>query len=275
MTLWRTLDDVLADGRGTERAFQCHKHDDQHASASVNVLSGLWVCYACGARGTVAGHVPDPSLVVRSLSEDAPPRQYPEAWLDLFDGNGTTGYWADRVGQATAEHFRCGTHPVTGAPTYPMRDLSGRILGVVVRSDEAPKYRYPYGPRTSETFFSSHNRLVRKPVAVLVEGAPDVMALYDSGLPDRWQVLGCYGAGLHAPQIEALRDSNPSIIVAAFDGDAAGQMAIERAAIQCDGLGTFVSVAWDRFYPGVKDAADVVPTERIGVIARAITSATT
>lgn len=267
MTLWRTLEDVLADGRGTERAFQCHKHDDQHASASVNVLSGLWICYACGARGTVAGHVPDPKAVVRSLTEDAPPRIYSLEWLDLFDGNGTTGYWADRFGEATAEHFRCGTHPVTGAPTYPMRDLFGRVLGVVVRNaDQSPKYRYPYGPRTSETFFSSDNHLAIRPVVILVEGAPDVMALHESGLPEGWAVLGCYGAGLHAPQVAALRDLHPAVIVTAFDSDQAGQMATERAVIQCDGLGTVVSVDWSTVAPTTKDAADVPREERINVI---------
>jgi DNA primase len=269
--IWRTLEDVLVEGRGTERAFQCHMHDDQNASASVNVLSGLWVCYACNARGTVAGHVPDPKAVVRSLDGGAPPRLYEEAWLDLFDSHLASSYWSDRVGPATAEHFRCGTHPVTGAPTYPIRDSLGRVLGVVVRNtDESPKYRYPAGVHTSETFYSSRNSLESLRVVVLVEGAPDVMALHQSGLPADWLVLGCFGAGLHAPQVELLRDLHPSLIVAAFDADDAGRGATERAGIQCDGLGDFLSVAWDTVGPEFKDAADVPRKERINVISKAI-----
>lgn len=274
--IWRSLEDVLVDGRGTERAFQCHVHDDNHASASVNVDLGVWICYACGAKGSVEGHVPDPKSVIRALSEDAPARQFPEEWLDLFDAHHPSDYWTDRVGAATAEHFRCGTHPQSGAPTYPLRNLSGTVLGVVVRNaDEEPKYRYPYGPRTSQTFFSSDNRLTRKPVVVLVEGAPDVMALHQAGLPGHWQALGCFGAGLHMPQIEALADINPKLIIAGFDADKAGRLATERAEIQCAELAPVVSVPWDTFesFPGdrpAKDAADVPLEERINVISKAL-----
>jgi hypothetical protein len=218
----RTLDEALAEGRGVERSFNCHVHDDSNASASVNVSLGVWYCYSCHARGTVEGYVPDPAVTLQLLTEEAQPVRHTEAWLDLFDAHHPSPYWAERIGAQAADWFRCGTHPLTGQPTYPVRDLQGRPLGVVVRTDGQPKYRYPAGLAVSGTFYSSLNSLQRLRVAVLVEGAPDVMALYQSGLPDDWIALGCFGAGLHAPQVAALESIQPQIIVAAFDADTAG-----------------------------------------------------
>lgn len=40
-------------GSGPERTALCPFHDDTQASLGVNVVTGLWVCYACGARGDV------------------------------------------------------------------------------------------------------------------------------------------------------------------------------------------------------------------------------
>jgi DNA primase len=273
----RTLDEALAEGRGVERAFSCHMHDDTRPSASVNVSLGVWYCYTCHARGTVAGYVPDPAVTLSLLTEEVQPVRHTEAWLDLFDAHHPSPYWSERIGAQAADWFRCGTHPLTGQPTYPVRDLQGRVLGVVVRNEDGrPKYRYPAGLAVSGTFYSSGNRLERLPVAVLVEGAPDVMALYAEGLPDGWQVLGCFGAGLHAPQVAALESIQPRLIVAAFDADTAGRDATERARCQTDGIGSFVTVDWSLAPPETPEKTPTDPGEvrinhRTTHIANAIT----
>ena len=71
---------------------------------------------------------------------------------------------------------------------------------------------------------------VRKPEAVLlVEGATDVMGMHEclpnlSGLPaSGLLVLGTYGSGLHAPQVEALTRLQPQAVVLGFDRDEAGR----------------------------------------------------
>lgn len=249
----QTLAEAIADGRGVERPFRCHVHDDTTASASVNVVSKVWVCYACGAAGQVDGKdvIPDLDALVAILTGDAPARIYPESWLDTFDAHEPSPYWSRRYGEQVAAHYRCGTHPVTGLPTYPLRDPQGRVTGVVVR-DEAgtPKYRYPYGARTSATFFG-HVR--PKPVIVLVEGAGDVMALH--GHPSSWTVLGCYGAGVHAPQVDLLRRLNPDLIVLAFDDDDAGRAAMSRSSDMLGTLTHVVSYPWGSI--GAKDPGDL------------------
>lgn len=249
----QTLEEALQTGRGVERPFKCHVHDDNNASASVNVVSKVWVCYACGAAGQVDSKevAPDLDDLINALKGDTVVRTYPESWLDIFDSHEPSPYWSSRYGTDVASHYRCGTHPVTGFPTYPLRDAAGRINGVVVRDPEAnPKYRYPYGSRTSATFFG---HIKPRPVVVLVEGAGDVMALHDH--PETWTVLGCYGAGIHAPQVDILRQLNPSVIVLAFDDDDAGRTAMSRSSDLLCNLTHSLSYPWGSI--GGKDPGDV------------------
>lgn len=260
-----TLADALAKGRGVERPFRCEVHDDSNASASVNVMTGLWCCYACGAAGKLDGDytVPDPDTLLRMLKGETPPRVFAEAWLDAFDMHHASKYWSMRFGEDTATYFRCGTHPLTGNPTYPIRDAQGRVLGVVTRQDRNPKYLYPLGVPTSQTFFGD---LRPNPVVVLVEGAADVMALHQSGIPDNWTVLGCFGAGVHAPQARLITDLAPNLIVAAFDNDAAGQDASERARHQLGGIAPVVIHSWET----VNDPGDLDVQFRVQVIENTI-----
>lgn len=249
-----TLADAIASGRGTERSFNCPVHDDSRASASVNVAKGVWTCYACGAKGKVDGmDAPDASAILASMRAEKPAREYPEAWLDLFDAAGPSPYWASRFGHDIAAKFRCGTHPLNGAPTYPIRNDSGRVVGVVVRSEGVPKYLYPPGVSTSRTLFG---QLRPAPVVVLVEGAADAMALEAHGASGMgWTVLGCYGAGLHAPQVDLVAMLAPRLVVLAFDDDDAGRSAALRSEALLGSMAPCMSVQWGRI--GGTDPADV------------------
>jgi len=249
-----TLAEALAFGQGIERPFVCPSHDDTHASASVNVALGVWYCYACQAHGTLDDHVPTVDEALSVLSGRAKPRVYAEAWLDIFDAYQPSPYWSSRYGTEVAEWFRCGTHPLTGNPTYPLRGPDGRPRGVVQRQEGDPKYLYPAGARTSDTFFG---RLDPKNVVVLVEGASDVMAIhYDGDVPGDWSVLGCYGSGVHVPQIDLLRDAAPRLIVAAFDADRAGYEASERAVRACSPIARVITHDWAT--QGVNDPGDLM-----------------
>lgn len=256
-----TLSEVLTTGRGVERPFRCQVHDDSNASASVNVLKGVWVCYACGAHGIVDGEAAVPSAedLLKLLAEEEPPRIYPESWLDIFDAHGPSPYWEGRYGYQVARRFRCGTHPMTGAPTYPVRNAAGQVTGVVIRQEhEEPKYKYPYGTRVSETFFGT---LTPARVIILVEGASDVMAVEEPGLPASWRVLGCYGSGLHYPQARIIAEFSPDVVIAAFDDDKAGNLAIERAHVTLTDIAPVVSHHWSTV--GGSDPGNVSASDRI------------
>lgn len=266
-----TLEEALATGRGNERPFNCISpdHDDTNASASVNVTKGVWYCYSCMAHGTVGDHVPTVDEAVAILAGTKEARVYPESYLDLFDADHSSPYWVDRVGVDVASSNRCGTD-VYGNPTYPIRDPHGRLVGVVTRhADLDPKYRYPFGVSTSRTLYGS---LEPCRVLVAVEGAGDVMALQQAGLPRGWAAVGTYGAGFHFPQYELVARMNPKVIITAFDNDKAGKEANARALEALVDLGYVVaSDPWSSV--GVKDAGACPKTKRITALRAALTEA--
>lgn len=270
-----TLDDALARGRGIERPFCCPVHEDRQASASVNVVNGYWYCYACAAKGTIEGHVPDPNDALKALEDsEKPPRIFAEAWLDIFDAHHPSAYWAGRFGKDVATLYRCGTDPMTGAPTYPLRTQHGAILGVVQRVGGDQKYKYPYGPRTSQTLFLSHKKrpgfkISHSDVVVLTEGASDVLAFAQAGIPATWRVAGCFGAGTHLPQASIIADMTPKIIVTAFNNDKAGHEATERTAEMLGHIAPVLSVPWGSVT--CNDIAEMDTASRIHLV-RAIIS---
>jgi 5S rRNA maturation endonuclease (ribonuclease M5) len=264
-----TLDAALATGRGIERPCMCPnpEHNASHPTASVNVAKGVWYCYSCHAHGTIDGHVPKIEDILAILAGEDKPRVYPEAWLDMFDADHSSPYWVKRVGYTVAAKNRCGTDPWLGYPTYPMRDPQGRIWGVVHRQDKDPKYLYPAGVSTTQTLFG---KIRRADVVILVEGAPDVMALEQAGLPSTWTALGTYGAGLHIPQVELIARCSPKVIIAAFDDDEAGQNANASCEATVDGAAPVVQLSWAS--AGSKDAADVPTAARLNPINAALRS---
>ena len=273
-----TLEEALQSGRGIERSFNCPAHEDSNASASVNVNKNVWFCYACNATGTVSDEFAIAVDVVRDVSrlleKDKEPEILPEAWLDLFDANYPSEYWSHRYGERVAVKHRCGTDPVTGAPTYPIRDTAGRVLGVVLRQENSKcKYMYPAGVPVSttlytlpESYFNGSYR--RTPVVVLLEGAPDVMALDQAGIPDTMTCFGVFGAGLSYPQAEIIKTLSPRVVVAAFDDDNAGTAAVLRAQQQLAGVCEVLSVGWSTF--GGKDPGDIPIDHRIDAIRQSL-----
>lgn len=259
-----TLDEALSMGRGVERPFSCPtpEHEDANASASVNVEKGLWVCFACSAAGSLEGFSPSAEDVKKMLDREVVrERVYPEAWLDLYDADHPSPYWAERYGVEVASAYRCGTHPFTGNPTYPLRDAGGRVLGVVQRDDDPfakAKYLYPPNTSTSKTLFGLEVPRPLWPIVVLVEGASDVMALEEER-PNDVMVLGTYGAGLHAPQVDIIRSISPVLVLAGFDADSAGEKAAVRARSQLHGY-VVRRVFWDR--AGATDAGSIPEPER-------------
>lgn len=230
MRAYQGIEDALALGRGTERSFICHVHEDHNASASVNALSGAWICYACGAKGKVdVDNVEVPAGVVLSeltrLDEtiNSEPITYSEGWLNLFDATGPGEYWLSRFGEQTCRHFRLGYDPSTNAATYPLRSIAGAVTGVVRRSllPDGPKYLYPRGTDVSKLLFNYHG--CNGDVVILVEGATDAIAAYEAG----YESMAIYGSHLSRAHIRLLNAYSPKRIIAAFDQDKAGEQAYE------------------------------------------------
>lgn len=247
MTGYRSLEDALTRGRGNERMFLCPAHDDHSPSASVNVAKGVWYCYTCHASGKVGDsgyELPDEEFaeMVEDLLEVVEPRVYPEAWLTPYLT--PHPYWLARMSEAAVYRYQFGFDPVAGCPVYPMRDLAGRLLGVVQREPEGPdgpKYRYPTHVVKSRYLFGYDPRSQVETV-VLAEGATDVAACHDAGIP----AVGTYGSVLHPVQLLALRRIGVETVVIGYDMDLAGHKGAEKARMLLKSAGIECwRPAWD------------------------------
>ena len=147
MTVGWTLEEALAKGRGTERPFRCHEHDDTQASASVNVVKGVWFCHACHAKGVTAGkRAPKVTELEAMLEPERVARRYSPAWLETFTDWETPIYWDNRLPRWLTWYLKMGQDPFTGSPTFPVHTASGILAGVgrrAVDPQAKPKYRYP------------------------------------------------------------------------------------------------------------------------------------
>lgn len=254
-----TLEEALASGQGIERPFRCTAHDDTTASASVNILKGVWVCFACGACGMADGarKAPSQAVLEAMLKPERAARHYSEAWLDLFTPDAT--YWLTRLPAWVVRHFRLGTDPFTGAATFPVRTAGGALAGMGMRRTDAAvaeakakghnpaRYLYPARWSAARSLYGWKAWPGAAPqVLVLTEGAADAMACWAAGVP----ALACYGSGLHLPQAELLMRVSPVLVVIGFDADDAGRRGAERTQ-QLLGSRVATSVAhWHAKDPG-------------------------
>lgn len=246
-----TLEDALLFGRGTERPFRCPEHDDTHDSASVNVLKAFWYCYACRASGRVDSiKPPSPSDLLVMLEPDRAAREYPRAYLELFN---EPGYWLSRFPSWLCWQAQLGEDPLTGDATFPVYTPRGKLAGVGRRkADGQPKYLYP--PRwTASAVLHSAPFMRLETYAVMVEGAADAISLWEVGIP----AYGCYGSGMHLPQREMLLRSGIKHLLLGFDMDDAGRRAAQRTAELMGQWCTTELCPWP-----AKDPGDCTPEQR-------------
>lgn len=264
-----TLEEALAEGRGTERPFRCPSHDDTTASASVNVLKMVWFCHACHAKGAVdSKRVPKVDELLAMMEPERTARQYPDAWLETFLDWDTRIYWDDRFPRWVTWNLGMGHDPFTNEPTFPVHTASGILAGVgrrkqLAEGEKGARYWYPSSWSASGTLFGRGHRVEPMPVVCLVEGAADTAAVTQTGVP----ALGTYGAGLHLPQVEILAQHRPKLILLGFDMDDAGEKAVTRAFSQVGRMAELKRVYWSK-----GDPADTPLDERRRNIAKAVGS---
>lgn len=224
---YRTLEEAISRGRGRERSFRCPVHGDQHASASVNVAKGVWICYTCGAHGTTSEIIESSDYEFgQGLLDvlDTPEiRIYPETWLDLFHTPAhRCEYWLSRFSIQAVDHFRLGYDYTNGNPVYPMRDPQGQIIGIVARQlDKQPKYLYPRGVTKNALLFNYTPS--QRDYVLLVEGAMDAVACWEAG----FDAMALYGSRLSIAQITLLARTGVRRVGLVLDNDAAGRRAVD------------------------------------------------
>lgn len=231
--------DVRAEN-GDELDVLCPVHEDRNPSCRVNTKKGLYYCHTCHAAGkletllkemagghiTISNEIDIHELDLSSLNGSS--HHHPERWLDQFDGDDR--YWIEKRGlkPSTVRRFRLGFDAANRQPTYPIRDLQGRVLGVVRRQlgrFVQTRYLYPDGVRVHDHLFGAFEAVSEYgscSTVYLTEGAVDAMAMWEAGVVG----LGIYGSRISEQQVSILRKLGANVVVLAFDDDAAGDKAV-------------------------------------------------
>lgn len=258
---------------GDEWQCLCPYHDDTTPSFSINVRLGVFICFACGVKGTmdhlsehlgVSGptSAKDESQEIERLRAvldglSKTETYLPDNYLDRFRNHHP--YWEHERGLSPAIQrlFELGYDPVHDHGIIPIRDFRGRLVGVVRRQfakGAVPRYLYPRGFKISHHLFGSHLARTHSRIAI-VEGSLDCMACWDVGIA----AVALLGSKMSSTQRDLLDKINPDFMVVMTDRDEAGQT---EAARLNEGFGIRLMVGeYDKSWVG-KDPADLEPWQR-------------
>lgn len=245
-------------------------HDDRSPSWSINATTGLWICFSCGARGTL-------SMLLSELTGD----DSASAQKFLID-SGMQRLLSNEVADDNPQYVdtqkffsfqrvsdkRCATKNLDPDAAWqhgvrwdsdvkswivPIVSPSGALLGWQAKKLGWVRNR-PNGVEKGKTLFGIER--FRSSTAVLVESPLDVVRFSSLGLPA--QGLASFGAHVSADQIKLITHVSDKVIVA-MDNDEAGVSSSKRLYSQ---LSTRQGILWWN-YTGVsaKDIGDMTDEE--------------
>jgi len=191
---------------------RCPFHDDRHASLSIDLERGFWICFACGERGGIHSlatrmhkEVSDADLALRVYegsvgalvsepTDFAPLARELRANLYRSRPDDVVRFIRDRrLSPSVLKHFGLGwTSESGGAIAFPYYDEDA-VFGV--------KYRGPNGHKWAESGtrrgIYNVNDVRFKPYVILCEGESDTLAVWshltEKYVPDIVQNIGVGG----------------------------------------------------------------------------------
>lgn len=252
-------------------------HEDRSPSWSMNAETGLWICYSCGARGTLTSLISEITgsdqsiidvhkLIIQSTlnrvtagpKEEQTPDidwisygKFKEVPSNLLELRNLDPYIARFYGIKWDTNNKCWVIPIVSP--------AGELLGWQSKKKGWVR-NYPVGIKKSETLFGIE-RFTSK-TAVLLESPLDVVRL--GTLVEGVQGLATFGAYVSKQQLNLLSMVANRVIVA-MDNDEAGKQA--NKAIRAS-LPRFTGgVAWINYNgTSAKDIGDMTDSEIIEAI---------
>lgn len=239
-----------------EIACKCPFHADSHPSFSMNAKNGLWICYQCGASGTLdmliekltgkrgseAGlrHVKHMQRAKfrpasRKGAEDAI-KQSEKLYIEPMDPYYLYAKYSSfkeppdwaleernisrEAAQAFGIHWRKGWIIPIWAPRR-VKDITMDFWGWQFKREDVVN-NYPPGIKKSQTLFGM-NLLKRTRYTVLVESPLDVVRMSMVGIP----AIASYGAMVSRYQVELMVTKLEKIVLA-LDNDKAGREQMDK-----------------------------------------------
>ena len=216
------------------------EHDDSNPSMRIDRITGLYNCFSCGFKGNLFVHFDAPSnpidirreKVRRKIEEvrsSSIGLKMPKNFMPYV------GNWRE-ISPDTYKRFDCFVHPdkpFTGRLSFPIKDLTGKIVAFNCRSQsptDIVKYII-HPPKAVLPLFPARVRPIKGRV-ILVEGIFDVLNLHDKGLENS---VCCFGTrNIDIEKLKLLKMSGVTGIDLLFDPDDAGQDAAQRVIEMCD-----------------------------------------
>lgn len=276
--IWEPFITTRFNVQGTSgREFQCvcPWHDDKgRGNLYVNGESGLYNCFSCGAKGTLATLLDDGELLPTPGLDDLRSKLYraqasrkpalrpkPESTLNRYEPGTMHRYWTKTRGfsHKTIDAFGLKYDTLTDCAIIPIRDPEGRLLGVIERrlDGSKPKYNHPSGFKAGGHLFAADKARRHRRVA-LCEGPLDAVACWDAHVP----AVAMHGARLAEDQARVLKQIGVYNVVVMTDNDDAGRQAVPQIHEALKGTGIQVEVAWYRPDWRAKDPGELDRRQR-------------
>lgn len=271
---------------GDEWLVNCLFHKDSNASMCINVHTGLFICYSCGAKGNIhkiedavkkpavasvtASDVRSRIARINTIEVEQVERHYPDDWLDQFVCSKAYEYWTSRgLSIETIESWGLGYDRKTNSATIPLRDLHGKLLGIFRRRlarNATPRYMYPKGFNISWHLWGAHtchDLSEHDGLLVVTEGSVDALAMSDSGFAS----VALLGSRLSDHQRSLVLKLAPKKLVVCTDNDEAGEKAARQVYDKLKGEMHIYRGVYPRSKRVTKkDPADCTETERIAMV---------
>lgn len=212
--------------------------EDRSPSWSINAHSGLWICFSCGARGTLSSLLSelcgDSGLSAQQFLINAGMQRLysvnekkPEAVLNTesflsFERVSDNKCASKGLDPNMVHRYGVRWNPKNKSWAIPIISPLGSLMGWQEKKSGWVR-NYPVGIEKAKTLFGVER--FRSSTAVLVESPLDVVRL--SMVVDNPQALASFGAQVSKEQLTLLTSIADSVIVA-MDNDEAGIEASKR-----------------------------------------------
>lgn len=272
--------------RGDELRAKCPLHQDRNPSFSVNLKSGVWICFrGCGhgsffdlvervngmspqeARAWVTSNgvniganvaVSDFQKLIEStyIKETPGPVATPD-WWTYYEGllqDRIPQWFLDRgITWGTINRWDIRYDPIWDSITIPVRWL-GNVVGTVTRHTlRDPKYENSENLPRNVILFGEIN--TNQNDIIVCEGAIDLLWLWQNG----YNAFGLLGSSLSQEQAELLRERHFGEIILAYDNDEAGRKGTVEATKLLFNNGWMPQQITKIIFPPTKDPNDCSP----------------
>lgn len=283
-----TLERLGIEGKesGDEFVAPCPKHfertgrNDAHPSWSINLHTGLFLCFSCGYRGSLYTLVMDlegvsdievaKDFVIRGNLQNTLARipgayrpvinraGLPESRLGAYTSPPAWALRSRHVTAAACEHYGVLWSTYDESWILPIRDHDGLLLGWQEKSQTSRHFRnFPTGVKKSDTLFGYHKFSGGQ--MVVVESPLDAVRLHSEGVVG---AVATYGAIVSRKQIQLMTAADE--VVMALDADEAGRKA-SRELLQST-RGVLKAVRFFTYDGRAKDPGDMTPDQiRTGI----------